>query len=252
MTTDKRFRSLIEQADQPFEGWDFSFIEETNRVSSSLLPWSYGSLAIPLIHQAQSMLDMGTGGGELLSKLQPFPEAVYATEAYPPNVPIAKERLEPLGVQVFQIGEDDQLPFADGQFDLILNRHESYSPKELRRVMKDGGMFLTQQVGGLDCVTINDRFGAPRNEEFVHWNLAYAQQELTDHGFEVVQAMEDFPTQRFYDIGALVYYLKAIEWQVADFSVEKYKDRLYGIHQLINEQGYFDVAQHRFLLLARA
>ncbi len=35
-----------------------------------------------------------------------------------------------------------------GRFDLILNRHESYHPGEIARVLAPGGTFLTQQVGG--------------------------------------------------------------------------------------------------------
>ncbi|KAF6591680.1 SAM-dependent methyltransferase, partial [Paenibacillus sp. EKM208P] len=64
------------------------------------MDWSYASKAFALIHSSKAMLDMGTGGGELLSRLRPFPEIVCATEAYAPNVPIAKARLEPLGVRV--------------------------------------------------------------------------------------------------------------------------------------------------------
>jgi hypothetical protein len=36
-----------------------------------------------------SLLDMGTGGGELLASMAPLPD-VWATEGYPPNVPIAR------------------------------------------------------------------------------------------------------------------------------------------------------------------
>ncbi len=70
------------------------------------------------------MLDMGTGGGEFLSSLAPFPPYTCATEAYPPNVPIAKARLEPLGIEVFQISEDNFLPIPDNTLDLVINRHE--------------------------------------------------------------------------------------------------------------------------------
>ena len=92
MKKNSKFESLIKQAEQPFSGWDFSFISETERVKSEPLSWSYGSMAISIIQQAMSMLDMGTGGGEFLSKLGPFPQEVFATEAYSPNVPIVRER----------------------------------------------------------------------------------------------------------------------------------------------------------------
>lgn len=57
--------------------------------------------------------------------------------------------------------------------------------------------------------------------------------------------------QRFYDIGAVIYYLKAIPWQIPDFSVEKYKHPLQQMHEHIQCKGYIDFIQHRFLIEAR-
>ncbi|WP_417894912.1 class I SAM-dependent methyltransferase, partial [Bacillus pumilus] len=227
MMNDKQFSSLIKQADEPFVGWDFSFISETGRMKSDMLSWSYGSIATSLVQNARTMLDMGTGGGEFLSKLRPFPSSVYATEGYMPNVPIAKERLTPLGVKVVQIDEDETLPFEDGKFDLIINQHESFSSKEVRRIISKEGIFLTQQVGGLDCIEINENLGAPINEELIDWNLKLALKEIQENHFKILRSAEEFPILRFYDIGALVYYLKAIPWQVPDFEISNFKDELY-------------------------
>lgn len=76
--------------------------------------------------------------------------------------------------------------------------------------------------------------------------------ELEKNHFKIVYSKEEFPVQRFYDIGAFVYYLKAIPWQVPDFSVGKYGQKLYEIHQMIQEKGFFDVKQHRFIIKAEA
>lgn len=251
MKNDSKFLSLIEQANQPFSGWDFSLITETGRMRSELLSWSYGSIAISLINGADCMLDMGTGGGEFLSKLRPFPKSVYATEAYLPNVPIAKERLSPFNINVVQINNDENLPFENGQFDLIINQHESFSAKEVRRILSEDGFFLTQQVGGLDCMEINRTLCVPINEEFLNWNLENALIDVQKN-FKVIKSMEEYPVKRFFDIGALVYYLKAIPWQIPDFDTEKFMDKLYKVHQIIEQKGYFDVKQHRFIILAKA
>lgn len=252
MKKDLQFLNLIQDGSKPFSGWDFSYITDTERVKSDLLSWSYGTMAKQLIGAAASMLDMGTGGGEYLSMLRPFPPTVFATEGYKPNVPIAQKRLEPLGVKVVAIADDTYLPFHDHQFDLVLNKHESYSPKEVRRIMKENGVFLTQQVGGMDCRGINVALGAPINREYENWYLASAREELEKIGFEVLVSKEEFPIQRFYDIGALIYYLNAIPWQVPGFNVSVYEKKLYEVHKSIQTEGFFDVKQHRFILKARA
>ncbi|MGH0597630.1 class I SAM-dependent methyltransferase [Bacillus mycoides] len=250
MKRDPLFSALLESAKTNFSGWDFSFISETGRMNSEPLPWSYGSTAFQLMQRAKSMLDMGTGGGEFLSMLQPFPPTIYATEGYAPNVPIARKKLEPLGVTVVEVTDDTALPFQDGQFDLIVNQHESYAASEVKRILSANGTFLTQQVGGLDCAELNEQFGTPLNSEFSSWSLKTACSELEQNGFTILEAKEEFPLQRFYDVGAVVYYLKAIPWQIPDFTVESYNEKLYRIHEIILQKGYFDVKQHRFIIKA--
>ncbi|HDR3888710.1 TPA: class I SAM-dependent methyltransferase [Bacillus cereus] len=250
MKRDPLFLTLLERAKTNFSGWDFSFISETGRMKSEPLSWSYGSTAFQLMLRAKSMLDMGTGGGEFLSMLQPFPPTIYATEGYAPNVPIARKKLEPLGVTVVEVTDDTVLPFQDGQFDLIVNQHESYSASAVKRILSTNGTFLTQQVGGLDCAELNEQFGTPLNSEFSSWSLKTACNELKENGFTILEAKEEFPLQRFYDVGAVVYYLQAIPWQIPDFTVESYNEELYRIHEIILQKGYFDVKQHRFIIKA--
>jgi len=156
-----------------------------------------------------------------------------------------------LGVTVVHIEDDFNLPFDDRQFDLILNKHESYSAEEVRRIISEDGVFLTQQSGGTDCREINEMFGVPLNEEFQPWDLATATAGLAANGFEILMQKEEFPAQRFYDVGCLVYYLTAIPWQVPGFTPEAYMEPLYEIHRIIQEKGFFDVTQHRFVIKAR-
>ncbi|MGG3282401.1 class I SAM-dependent methyltransferase [Paenibacillus solani] len=252
MIKDPAFLAFIQETEQHFSGWDFSRITASNRMQSSALPWSLGSMVIPLMRKSSTMLDMGTGGGEFLSSLQPLPHTVYATEGYKPNVPIARQKLEPLGVKVVDFEEDTSLPLQDHYFDLIINQHESYYVAEIRRILNEHGVFVTQQAGGTDCYGINQMFGVPLNEEFANWNLTTAVQELQNHKFNVSFSREDFPLQRFFDIGALVYYLKAIPWQIPDFTVERYLEPLLRIHHIIESKGYFEVQQHRFIIIAEA
>jgi SAM-dependent methyltransferase len=245
------FDFLISEAEKPFSGWDFSYISETGRVDSEPLLWSYTSEILPRIRRVQSLLDMGTGGGEYLSMLQPLPSDTYATEGYEKNIPIARNRLEPLGVTVVAVHDDDALPFENHRFDIIINKHESYSAKEVYRILKPNGLFITQQVGGSDQADLNERLGADKDFGYSHWHLDYAIQELVDAGFQILKKAEQFPYTRFYDVGALVYYLKAVPWQIPDFTVETYFDRLCQLHNEIQKNGFIQFTSHRFFIVAK-
>jgi len=252
MKSNDLFNFLISEADYPFSGWNFSYIAD--RVVSAPLTWSYTSILLPLLRKAESLLDMGTGGGEFLSFLVPLPKHTCATENYEPNVPIAKKQLEPLGAEVFYCKDDEHLPFKDEEFDLIINRHEFYSQTEVYRVLKPNGIFITQQVGDKNDsklrLLLTER---EESENEIEWNLDYAANKLETAGFEILEKQEIITLTRIFDVGAIVYYLKAVPWELPGFSVEKYYNKLLEIHAYINERGYLelDSNNHRFIIKAR-
>jgi hypothetical protein len=250
-TSDELFEFLVSEAEAHFSGWDFGYID--GRESQAPLRWSYISEALLRVRKSQVVLDMDTGGGELFSRLAPFLDVACATEAYVPNVAIARKRLEPLGVQVIPLEDHEphQLPFEDGTFDLVLNRHGYYWEPELYRIIQPGGMFITQQVGDRNDIGIRVLLGAPGATANVEWSdLAEAVSNLQAAGFQIKKQLEDIYPQRFYDVGAIVYQLKAIPWQIPDFTLDGYFDRLKAIHEKIQRDGYVDVLEHRFFIIA--
>jgi hypothetical protein len=113
------------------------------------------------------------------------------------------------------------------------------------------GRFITQQVGDRNCIRLNEVLGAQPDAFSAMWTLDLAAKQLEAGGFRILERKEEFPETEFKDIGAVVYYLKAIAWQVSDFSVEKYYDQLGEIHNTIQKTGKFSVAQHLFYLEAQ-
>ena len=202
------------------------------------------------LRRVNAMLDMGTGGGEFLSSLGPLPGDTCASEGYPPNLPLARARLGPMGVEVIETLPGDRLPLEDARFDLVINRHESFCAREVYRVLRPGGRFVTKQDGGRDNVRLNQVLQAPNEREFDGWTLDSAVRRLEDAGFRVVEGREEFPETVFLDVGAVVFYLKAIPWQIADFTVGAYRERLIALHEKIKADGSLVLTSHRFCIEA--
>ena len=259
MMQDRNNEEVIEWLEQeyaqPFEGWDFSYLHG-RRTPLGTLPWGYDGIAIRNMHDATSILDIDTGGGEVLSKLleaTAFEGGVSAVEAYAPNVSIAREHLEGFGVEVHD-ASDQSAQLADDAYDLVLNRHGgSLTPRQIHRVLRNDGVLVTEQIGDRSNVELREYFAA-QPPAFADWphNADDAARAFNDIGFEPLQAADHTYPVRFYDVGALVYFLKAIPWEIPGFSVAGYADALLRLHRVACERGFaIDATYHAYLLVAR-
>jgi SAM-dependent methyltransferase len=262
----REFERLVDEGRRaPFTGWDFSWLK--GRAKEDQPPWRFASEAAALLARRGRALDIDTGGGEALAALAPFSGTVVATEGYEPNIPVAAGRLRPLGVRV--VGTESapdnveqypltvtrpsstrsHLPFRDAAFALVLNRHSSYWPSEVARVLSQHGAFLTQQrsVGNAAFVRL---FGLepPGTAEF---DLAFAVRQLEREGFAVERAEEAQTPMRFFDIGALVFYLRAVPWIVPGFDVRVHREVLLRFHRQIETEDEVTLAGHHMLIQAR-
>jgi hypothetical protein len=174
-----------------------------------------------------------------------------ATEAWEPNIPLAEARLRPLGVEVRAHRHGDPLPAGDGEFDLVLSRHGHFPATKAWRVVRPGGVFLTQQVGAANDLELNEALDAPAVAHPDALTLDAAIAALDGTGFEIVDARESRPAMVFRDIAAVVYHLRAIPWQVPGFDVDRHAEPLRRLHRSIREHGSFTVPHHRLLIHAR-
>jgi hypothetical protein len=250
MTDDELLASWREEERFPFSGWDFSHINE--RTVEGKPPWSYERLARTLMRNATAALDLGTGGGEILAELRDaYPATMTATEAYPPNVDVARERLGPLGVTVVPYEANEAtapLPFPDSSYDLIISRHEAYEPGEVVRVLAPMGKFLTQQVTGTSLESLLAEFGV--RPQFPDVQVLPFAAALRDTGLAVDDARDWRGWHVFKDVGALVFYLKSIPWEVPGFSVAKHRDVLFRLQRRIERDGQLAFEIGRFIIAA--
>ncbi|GAA6492124.1 hypothetical protein K280104A7_16880 [Candidatus Bariatricus faecipullorum] len=79
-------------------GWDFSHISGRYEVAADL-PWDYEKTVRNYLKDSMDILDYDTGGGgEFLLSLKHSFHKTAATEGYPPNVELCREKLLPFGI----------------------------------------------------------------------------------------------------------------------------------------------------------
>ncbi len=248
----KSFGELIaEAAAVDVTGWDFSWLD--GRATEERPPWGYQKLMGERIGRAALALDIQTGGGEVLAGVpQRASKAMVATESWPPNVKRAQENLRAKGVVVVADEDEPPLPFADGTFDLVTSRHPVTAHwGEIARVLAPGGTYFSQQVGPDTGHEVYDFFLGPQPLGESGREPALARAQAEQAGLEVVDLRTAELRMEFFDVGAMVYFLRKVIWFVPDFTVEKYRARLKALHERIQAEGPFVAHSRRFLIEAR-
>jgi SAM-dependent methyltransferase len=248
---------LAEGAAVPVEGWDFSWFK--GRATEERPPWGYARMlgarmAALASVQGAAALDMQTGGGEVLATIPSGPPTLVATESWPPNIDVARRNLAALGASVVYVEDEcGDLPFGDGAFDLVVSRHPVCVPwQEVARVLRPGGTYFSQDVGEGSAGELNEFLMGPQPEpdgptRHPRWSV----QDAEAAGLAVVDLREFRGRMEFFDVAAVVHFLRKVIWIVPDFTVEAYRERLRALHERIAAEGMLVATSVRFLIEAR-
>ncbi|GGX85157.1 methyltransferase type 11 [Streptomyces minutiscleroticus] len=271
------FEDLLAEGEAvPTEGWDFSWFD--GRASEQRPSWGYARLLAERMRRAEAVLDVQTGGGEVLASVPVAPPVVAATESWPPNLEIARRNLARFGAVVVEVADAAGLPFASDRFDLVVSRHPVVTRwDEVRRVLRPGGTYLTQQVGAHTVGELADFLreagppavrAAPSGEDAgaggggddpprTPFTTRSGTSPVTAvrcaeaAGLEVVDVRQEACRMEFHDIAAVVHFLRKVIWIVPGFAVDAYRDRLRALHGFMERHGPFVAYSQRYLIEAR-
>ena len=81
--------------------------------------------------------------------------------------------------------------------------------------------------------------------------LEATARKFREAGFAILRGEEHFGPIRFFDVGALVWFSRIIQWEFPDFSVDTHLDNLLNAQKILEEHGSINGSIHRFLLVAR-
>ena len=149
--------------------------------------------------------------------------------------------------------EFDDLPFGDASFDLVVSRHPvGVRWDEVARVLKPGGTYFSQDVGHGSVGELTEFMMGPQPEpdgptRDRKWSVIDAEAA----GLTVVDVREFRGRMEFYDIAAVVHFLRKVIWIVPEFAAEAYRDQLRALHERIEAEGPFIATSVRFLFEAR-
>lgn len=244
------FEELLAEGEAvPVEGWDFSWF--AGRATEERPLWGYQRLMASRVEAAQAVLDLQTGGGEVLAAVRQGPPVLRATESWPPNIAIARARLAPLGAEVIEVEDTGPLPFDDGSFDLVISRHPTIVLwNEIARVLRPGGVYFSQQVGAGSVHELSSELLGPF-EPGLGRSPERATAAVWAAGLELVDLRTARLRMEFADIAAVVVFLRKVIWIVPGFSVDAYREQLWHLHRRIEADGRFVAHSARFLIEAR-
>jgi SAM-dependent methyltransferase len=244
------FEQLCEEAAAvPVEGWDFSWFQ--GRATEQRPFWGYSQLLGERMGAAECALDLQTGGGEVLAAIPKPPPRLIATEGWAPNAALARQRLAPIGGEVVEVAEDADLPFTDGTFDLVMSRHPvSVRFEEVARVLTSSGIYLSQQVGAGSVRELTDAMMGPQPVSDAR-RPDRAVAAATAAGLVLVNLQAETLRMEFFDIAAVIVFLRKVIWIVPHFTIEAYRTPLRALHQKIQGNGPFIAHAQRFLIEAQ-
>ena len=241
---------LQEEKVAHIHGWDFSHISGKYDEENDL-PWDYKEIVREQLTNEKRLLDIDTGGAEFLLSLNHPYHNLSATEAYPPNVELCKKKLLPLGVDFKEADGCDVLPYADESFDIVINRHGDFNVNEIYRVLKNNGVFITEQVGAENDRELVQLLLDDVPIPFPHQYLKIVKEAYEKQGFSILRAEEAYRPIRFGDVGALVWFARIIEWEFPGFSVENCFSNLLHAQEILEQNGVIEGRIHRFLLVVQ-
>ncbi|WP_248928460.1 class I SAM-dependent methyltransferase [Paenibacillus hamazuiensis] len=188
-------------------GWNFNSV----KCISEGVKWDFSHEVSCRCKKSDILLDIGTGGGEALLAIAEAALLLVGIDNSGGMIEAAKANAEKSGksnVRILQM-DSGKLHFPDGFFNVVSCRHAPFDAKEAARVMADGGMFLTQQVGEGDKQNLKLAFGRGQSLDQPDGTLKNKYiGKLREAGFMDIQSFEYDAAEYFQTYEDLVFLLK--------------------------------------------
>lgn len=177
------------------------------------------------------MLDIGCGSAEKTTRYYSLANKIYLTDFEPEMLNKAKINIEKYYNEMPKIRNkfnfrildcNGQFNFPDSSFDLVVSRHCGANMKEVYRVLKKGGVFISEDVSNDDCQELKCLFN--RGQDYGKKPLYYKiMNDILDAGFTEIRYLKFEELEYYKTINDLKYLLT--HTPILDYYDEKQDDK---------------------------
>ena len=240
----------IAHANGELDGWDFSHVH----IERAPVLWEYVDVVRSYLRPTDSVLDIGTGGGEIFFSLAPFFSEGIGVDHNPAMVETARRNKSAMSIDKISLKrmEGNDLRFDVAEFDIVLQRHSRVYVSEIGGVLRQGGYFITQTVGKRSSLNLLDPFGWTPASFGPDWwqSVAELADQFRVHDCHIIaQAEYDVPYW-FKDVESFMFWFMAVPWPEA-IELDKHWHNINRILETCQTEQGIETNEHRGLLIVQ-
>ncbi len=234
-----------------WRGWDYTRV----RATRDPVPWYYAEIVRRYLRPTDIVLDIGTGSGRQFLSLARFFARGVGIDPDETLVQAAQANLPPAladRVTFLQMPAHD-LGFPPESFDVVLSRHSIVDAGEVTRVLRPGGLFITQQVGPRNAENVIRVFGCTASghyrptpgQDMDSLVAAFLARDCA------ILCRAEYNVPYYYtDLSSFVFWLKAVPIP-EDFDMARHWEQVAHIAAAYTTPRGIATNEHRLLLIVR-
>ena len=176
-------------------GWDFSMLKYELIDNSR---FQYFDEINNQITDQSILLDIGTGGGEKLTKLISDRCLLkVGTDFSQEMIKVANEKNNNNRIKFFEMNSES-IKFPNKFFDIICARHTPFDFDEIFRLLNNNGTFFSEQIDEDDCKSLKELFGRGQGYNAKLKLIDKMKEEAKQNKFKKVEFF-DIIQQEYYE-----------------------------------------------------
>jgi len=227
----------------PRQGWDFSRMN----VLRQPVPWHYQDVVERYLRPGDTVLDIGTGGGEVFGQLAASFSQGLGIDNDPGMIQLAQAN-SAAGHLRFRVCSE-RLEAVPEAFDVIIDRHAPFDLGAIAAHLKPAGYFVTQQVGERNMACVKAALGQPASPPVIE------REAFTGSGLRLLAFLEYDVEYVVRDIESLLFWLHALDCAHADLDGAAALASAQSLNRVLagNVDGRgFVTNEHRYLAVAQS